>query len=500
MSPRKAYQADERVFGRNYRGRPWLIGLLFVIVALIGLVLAYTKHIPFTSYGYELKAVFRNSPVVATNSPVRIAGVNVGKVISTQRKGNANEITFTVEDSGRPVRDDAQVTIRPRLFLEGNFFLDLSPGSPSAPELASGGTIPIPNTATAVQLDQVLGALRAPERADLQTVLQVYGKALTKTPTPAENATQDPLVQGVSAAGALNNSFHYGASAGKNTAIVSQALLGLKEHDLSSLIAAQSRVFGALLSREGQLQDLITNFNTTMAAFANQATNLATTVNLLPPTLDQARVTFRDLNASFPALRAYAIAALPGIKQLPATIHAGLPWLRQISALLQPSELGNLAELTRKSAPDTAKAVKATAAFLPQLDLASRCTTHNIVPAGDTVINDSRFGTGQPNSHEFFYGLTNVGSAGQGFDGNGSYLRVNAGGGGTLVTAPNKGGGFANSSVWANNVAPPLGVQPRFVTGATPPFRPDVPCYQNAVPDINGPAGAVGPPDLTVAP
>ena len=501
MSPRKTYQPDERVFGRNYRGRPWLIGLAFVAVALIGLLLAYTKHIPFTSYGYELKAVFRNSPVVTTNSPVRIAGVNVGKVISTQRKGNANEITFTVEASGQPVRSDAQVTIRPRLFLEGNFFLDLSPGSPGAPELPSGGTIPIPNTATAVQLDQVLGALRAPERSDLQTVLQVFGRALTKTPTPAENATQPPSVQGVSAAAALNNAFHYGESANKNTAIVSQALLGLKEHDLSNLISAQSRVFGALLSRESQLQDLITNFNTTMGAFADQSSALAETIGLLPPTLDQARTTFRDLNASFPALRAYAIEATPGIKQLPATIRAGLPWLRQVQALLQPSELGNLAQLTKNSAPDTARAVKATAGFLPQLDLASRCTSNNLVPAGNTVINDPRFGTGQPNSHEFFYGLANTASAGQGFDGNGSYLRVNAGGGGTLVTGPNKGGGFGNSSEWGNNVAPPLGVQPNnFKTGATPPYRPDFPCYRNPLPDINGPAGAVGPPDLKVVP
>ncbi len=500
MSPRKAYQPDERVFGRNYRGRPWLIGALFVLVALIGLVLAYTKHIPFTSYGYELKAVFRNAPVVASNTPVRIAGVNVGKVLSSERKGNTNEMTFTVSDSGRPVRRDAQVVIRPRLFLEGNFYLDLEPGSPGAPELPSGGTIPIPNTATAVQLDQVLGALRAPERADLQEVLRVYGRALTKTPTPAEDATQSPVVQGVNAAGALNNSFHYGASAGKNTAIVSEALLGLKEHDLSSLIAAQSRVFGTLVSRESQLQDLITNFNTTMGALAAQATNLATTVGLLPPTLDQARTTFRDLNASFPALRAYAISATPGIKQLPATIRAGLPWLRQAQALLQPSELGNLAQLTRDSAPATARAVKATTAFLPQLDLTSRCTTNVLIPAGDTVVSDSRFGTGEPNSHEFFYGLTNTTSVGQGFDGNGSYLRVNAGGGASLVTAPNKGGGFANSSVWGNNVAPPLGVQPVFKTGKLPPFRPDFPCYRNPVPDINGPAGAVGPPDLKVAP
>ena len=71
------------------------------------------------------------------------------------------KVTFTVDEEGQPIHADAEVEIRPRLFLEGNFFLDLRPGSPSAPELADGGTIPLTQTATAVQLDEVLTALQS---------------------------------------------------------------------------------------------------------------------------------------------------------------------------------------------------------------------------------------------------------------------------------------------------------------------------------------------------
>jgi phospholipid/cholesterol/gamma-HCH transport system substrate-binding protein len=500
MSPRQRYVPDERVFGRHYRGRPWLIGLAIVVAAAIGLVIAYTKHIPFTGHGYELHAVVRNSPVVEPNSPVRIAGVDVGKVISTDRKGDANELTFTVDDTGRPVRADAQVTIRPRLFLEGNFFLDLSPGSPSAHELPSGGTIPISQTASAVQLDQVLGALRAPQRLNLRRTLQSYGSAITRQPTATEDRTVPRSIKGLTAAAALNDSFRFGAQAGKSTAITSEALLGLRRHDLSTLIAAQSRVFGALLSRESDLQDLITNFNTTAAALASRSRSLSASVHELAPTLAQARPTFRHLNASFPSLRAYAIAATPAIRELPATIRAGLPWLRQTRALLRPSELGTLAQLLRSSAPPTARAVRATSAFLPQLELTSRCTSGVLVPAGNVVLRDPRFGTGQPNFREFFYALVNGASAGQQFDGNGSYIRVNAGGGPTLVKATNPGGGFGNRAVYGNNISAPLGVQPAFQKGGPPPFRPDFPCYRNPLPNLNGPASAVAPPDLTVVP
>ena len=51
-------------------------------------------------------------------------------------------MTFTVEGSGRPIHSDAFAEIRPRIFLEGNFFIELDPGSPSAPELSSGGDDP----------------------------------------------------------------------------------------------------------------------------------------------------------------------------------------------------------------------------------------------------------------------------------------------------------------------------------------------------------------------
>jgi len=42
-----------------------------------------------------------------------------------------------------------------------------------------------------------------------------------------------------------------------------------------------------------------------------------------------------------------------------------------------------------------------------------------------------------------------------------------------------------------DTIAPPLGTQPRL--GGQPPFKPEVRCYTNPVPDVNGPLGEVGP-------
>ena len=178
-----------------------LIGALILIVAIVGPYIAFSKHVPFTGRGYELSATFRNAVAISPKSPVRIAGVDVGEVVGTSSAGRNTTVQFTVNDDGQPITSDAMVKIRPRIFLEGNYFLDVDPGSPSAPELASGSTIPITHTATAVQFDEILTALQAPQRQQLGRVLEGYGTALTHKPTAAEDVTQDPQVQGAERGG-----------------------------------------------------------------------------------------------------------------------------------------------------------------------------------------------------------------------------------------------------------------------------------------------------------
>jgi ABC-type transporter Mla subunit MlaD len=501
-SEKQAERAKQRALPRRARTprNNALLGLLLVVLAGFGLVVGYTKHIPFTSRGYELKAVFSNAATLRKDSPVRIAGVNVGKVISIQSKGTDAEVTFTVGDMGQPVHSDAQATIRPRLFLEGNFFIDLRPGSPSAPDLSSGETIPVTNTATAVQLDQLLTALQAPERASLQDFLRGYGTGLTHVPTAKEDRTQDPQVQGQTAAAALNDSFRYGGRAGRGASITAESLQGTQRHDLSELIAAQAKIFGALLGREVQLQDLITNFSTFTGSLAAEASNLSATIRELAPTLEEAQPALADLNASFPALRAFAVEIRPGIEQLPPTIAAGLPWLTQARALLRHSELGGLAAELRAGAAPTAGALSGLRAFLPQLNQTSLCVSDVIIPTGNVTLNDPNFSTGQPNYREFFYNLVNLAGQGQPFDGNGARLRVNAGGGPQLVKVQNPGGGFLNEENFGNNISAPLGTQPAYQSQGEPAYRPEVPCHTSAIPDLNGPASAVAAPDPTPVP
>jgi len=472
------------------------IALLFVLIFTVGPYLAFTKHIPFTGYGYTLNAAFSNGVNISVNSPVRIAGVDVGKVIESGRDGDNTEISFTVAGDGRPIHDDALAQIRPRIFLEGNFYVDLDPGSPSAPELDSDATIPVSRTSTSVQLDEIFTALQSPVRADLSRLLQSYGTALTHKPDAAEDVGQAPEVRGKSGAEGLNGAFKYGGDAGRYSAQVTNAFLGTSPGDLSRMVAGASRAFGALARQESDLQSLIVNFDTFTGALAAQSTNLATTVNRLAPTLQIGRKSLANLNRSLPPLRAWAIEFRPAVAELPALISAAEPWLAQARPLLSGKEAGGVARLLRESAPGlsgSAQAGKASA--LPQTNRLSLCTSKVFVPTGNQTVADG-FGTGGPSYREFFYFLANFAGSTQNFDGNGPYLRVQPGGGGTLVSQENPAGNLSTDKQdWANVVEPPAGVQPQL--GGRPPKKPEVRCFNQPVPDVNGPLGQVGPPSLT---
>ncbi len=490
---------DERIFGRHYRGpSPWVIGLVVALLFVLGFYLGFTKRIPFTSRGYQLHATFQSATTLKPQSPVRIAGVNVGKVTSVERQGNMAKVTFTVSDEGLPINQDATITIRPRLFLEGNLFLDLQPGSPSAPDLSSGATIPVTQTATAVQLGEVLTSLQKDTRESLKRALAGYGRALNQEPTAAEDATQDPSVRGLTGAEGINQTFRYGGKAGRTNAIVNQALLGEHPHDLSNLVRGQRDLFAKLASTDGSLSDLITNFNTTAGALASESANLSASVRELAPTVEQARPSLEHLSDALPPLRALARASLPGIRELPATIKVGSPWLVQTRRLLRQDELGGDAKLLAASAPPLAQVTHHSVSLFPQTGLIGRCVSHNLVPAGNAIVDDAGgaypFSTGQPNYREFLYGAVNLAGESQGFDGNGPFVRFQTGGGPDLLQMKTPGSAPLTKSMWGNNIDSVLGTRPRLPAGGQPPFRMDVPCYTQDVPDLNGPAGAVGPP------
>jgi len=241
---------------------------------------------------------------------VRIAGVNIGRVTGVRREpGGTAVVAMAISDAGRPIHADATMKVRPRIFLEGNFFVDVRPGTGAAPELHDGGTVPLAQTATPVQFDQVLSTLNSSTRDQLRTLVEQYGAAL-------DHGGAEAIRRGVP----------NWTGAFKGAAIVAEASRGTQEHDLSRFIAAQAQVSGALASRRTQLADLVVQFNHTLGALAARQGDVAASVAGLAGTLRAAGPALAEVNRAIeldPKSSKAHVAHGVGNYYLPAALGGG---------------------------------------------------------------------------------------------------------------------------------------------------------------------------------
>jgi phospholipid/cholesterol/gamma-HCH transport system substrate-binding protein len=460
-------------------------GAIGIVLIMIFSYAAYTKFANPFANPYTVKAVFANANGLQSGSLVRIAGVNVGTVtgVSTEpgchtaakdpKACNAAEVTMTIQGNGLPIHDDATFAIRPRIFLEGNFFVDISPGTPNAPVAGTGHTFPIQQGVEPVQFDQVLTGLQSNTRQNLQILLQQYGKAV-KVGGPA-----------------YNRSIQYWLPAYEYSAIVAHDFLGTQTHDLSRYIAAQGEVAGAINTHPEELKSLVTDFNTTANAFAREQASLRQTIVQLPRTLSTAIPAFNALNAAFPPLRRFATALIPGVKTTPYTVDKSLPFITQLRLLVQPSELEGLTQDLKPTIPALAQLTNATIPLMKnQVRPFASCVANVIYPWSQLTLNDSHFNAsnGFP-AHKVYVEAVDPlpGLAGESrdFDANGPYIRI-LGNGGTLTYSLSPG-------LFGQSLFPLQSVEPTLPPGGKrPPYEENVPCEtQKAIQTVdttNGPA------------
>ncbi len=454
------------------------------IVAIVLLTyLAFTKFANPLASPFTVHAIFSSANGLRPDSLVRIAGVNVGKVQSIsgvpgctavardRSRCAAADVTMTIDEQGLPLHTNATFRIRPRIFLEGNFFVDVSPGTPEAPRAPGDYTFPIQQGVEPVQLDQILTSLQADTRRNLQILLQQYGTAV-KQGGPGYNA-----------------SIPYWLPAYQYSSIVSHDALGIQAHDLSDWIAAQAITAGALDAHPQSLQNLITDFNTTANAFARENVALENAVAELPRTLAAATPAFNALNAAFPPLRTLSRALIPGVVSAGPAIDASLPFVEQLRLLVQPSELGGLASDLTVAVPALATLSSETIPLMRDgVRPASSCLATVVYPFSQLTLTDPNFNAsnGFPPRKVYVEAVDYLpGLAGESrtFDANGSYIRVLLTGGSLPYSL--QPGSFGEA------VAPLISTQPALPPGgARPPLAPNVPCEtQTPIRDLSSPTG-----------
>ena len=463
--------------------KPFRAGLIFMVLTLIAVYFAFSKANPFAD-PYELNAVFNNANELKERSPVRIAGVEVGKVKSIQPIGdNKAKVRMEIKSDGLPIKQNATIKVRQRIFLEGNYFVDLQPGTPDSPSRKSGSTIPPAQTASPVQFGQILTALQSDTRADLQTFLKEYAKG----------------VEGKGARG-FNMAVKYWEEAYRNTAMSTRATLGTKPGDLGRVLKGQGEVFGALARDEESLKLLVTSLNRLAGAFAREESNLQATIPALRDVLRVGRPALASLNEAFPSLRAFAREALPAARSSGPTLDVQIPFITQARRLVSRAELRGLVADLRPTIPDLARLNRNQTESLAETRALASCQLNVLLPFSKTPIPDPDFpaSSGEPffeESPRAFVGLSGESSM---HDANSPIFRVLAGGGGSTISATNEAG----ERLFAQTDLPIEGVRP-IQPAKRPVYRPNIPCETQEPPDMaaaSGPGGDVVTPTPTLLP
>ncbi len=451
---------------------PFAVGAIAIVLIAIGCYFGFTKANPFAD-NFEMKAAFKDVNDIKKGSPVRIAGVNVGKVTRIEgvdqqselgQKGAGAIVHMEIQDKGLPIHADATAKVRPRIFLEGNWFLDLSPGSPSAPVMKEGGTIAVQRTSDPVQFGDILLALQSDTRQDLQEVLDEYGRALAN-----------------GGARGYNRSIDYWKPAFRDSAIVNEATLGTEEHDLSNYLRGAQK-FAAGLDRDPRaLKNLLTDFATTADAFADEEANLTRTIRELPRTLIAGQAALGELNDAFPGLRRFTAAMRPAVRSSGPALDATLPLVKQLRGLVGDDELRGLVADIGPLVPDLIELNEGGVDVQKELRQLSSCTNNVLTPWRNSEVPDEKFPASGPVFQEQVKFLPGIAAESRNFDANGQYVRslVN----GVENAYPVADGEFAITGLPLQGVNPPK-------VDERPPLEADVPCETQSPPDLRTKPGA----------
>jgi virulence factor Mce-like protein len=451
---------------------PLRAGLIALALILVGVYLAFARGLPVGDH-YEIEAVFRSANNVKEKQPVRIAGVDVGKVVEVRHLepgGEGAVIKMRIEDGGRPVHRDARASIRARMFLEGNWFIDLEPGTPSSGELPDGGSLPVAQTRGPVQLGQLFTALQSDTRKNLQTLLREYSSAL----------------QGEGADG-YRRSIPFWEPAYRTSAIVQDATLGVRQHDLSEYIDTSGRVARGLDRSPEALKGLIADFNTAAGAFAREAENLSLTIEELPRTLAAARPALSALDEALPPFRRFARDLEPALAEAGETVDVALPFLREARGLVSIDELRGLAADLRPTAPALARLSRLTRPLYEQVRLSAGCENDVLHGWSNDRVSDPNFPATGRIYEEAPKPLPGLAAESRNGDANGQWVHV-------LTSAGDRTINIGNN-LFAQAYRPLIGTNPP-KPDARPPLRPEVPCETQERPDLRT---RPGPPDTEVA-
>jgi len=327
------------VTARGRRFNPLYVGTTTVVVMLAVVIAIMLSGVPGGpniglpwSHVMTVKAQLSDADALAPKASVQIAGVKVGEVRSVDLQGDQAVVTMALQPQYGDIHSDARVLLRPH-GLFGPKYIELVPGTTGAPLLHDGDTIPGTQSVLAVDLDQILQELQAPERQQLTTAIVELGKAAAGRGSDfnhlvaAGNTLFQVLDSPVKSLGPVSNNL-------SDLLVKDEAFnASFAQTPLDQLVANSNTTLAAFAQSSQQLESLLDNANSTLSqldqALAGESGNLRATLETLPGLIDKYE-TFNDqfaifgqvLSGQYPGIGSSLIDGSP--QNLPLSLAAAI--------------------------------------------------------------------------------------------------------------------------------------------------------------------------------
>ncbi len=338
------------------------LGVAVIVGTLVLVLLAVIRPEPFKDSRTIVAEFDRVQGLGRIDRNVRIGGANVGVVGDVVRIDDSVQIELKIEP-GISVRNDARANLRPHTLFEGSAFVDLHPGSPSAPELGADEIIPSGQTSTYTSLDEATRLLNESNRKKLKRLVESQRKIL-----------RDEGVRG------LRRILAAAPGLFRNTAPTVHALRGPGGDELIGAISGLAKTADALASEEEDLLPFVQHANRTVAALrVDDGAPLDDVLVALPDALESfaaARIPLRDLLSRIKTL---SVELQPMARELVPLLRSAQPLLRRTTPIIRdatPLIAGLRVVLARvsRAAPALEKAIEALAP-------GSRVLVNRVLPA-----------------------------------------------------------------------------------------------------------------------
>ena len=302
---------------REHRTDFIAITLLIAFALAITLFILSRQQAPYPSWipilgddTFELKGEFRSSQAVTPGQgqTVDIAGIKVGDITEVDLENGNAVVTMQIEDQyAELVHADATMLLRPRTGLQ-DMVVELDPGT-GTKQIDEGATVPLTQTESQVQSDEILASLDRDTRSYLQLLLEGGGRGLGGN--------------GEELSAVLKRFEPTARDLAKINGKLSQ-----RRANIARAIHSFREVSEELGSKDTQLGDFVESSNAVMASFANQEASIRSALQELPTALEATHGALDSGNDLALELGPTSTALIPSAKSLGPALRKSRSFFR----------------------------------------------------------------------------------------------------------------------------------------------------------------------------